>query len=398
MRVLLRGVFPPALRAPYALILVGGPLMIASHATAQSFTGLGFLPGATTSNATAVSGDGTMVLGNGGGGFVWTRATGVQNFPCCASGLNADGSVIVGYSGSGYYAYVWNSAGSVSLGVLPGDLESQAAAVSADGSVVVGESDNDYTYNAFRWTSAGGMINLGGVNAHAAGVSADGAVVVGGSGVTAFRWTSAGGLEDLGGLMSGGESGATAVNADGSVVVGNASFKGGAIAFRWTSASGMVGLGAMPAGTYGSASAVSADGSVVVGSYSNRAFLWTDAWGVLDLQTFLAGLGLNLTGWTLTTANGISTDGLTIVGTGIGPSGRMEGWIATVPTECAADFNHDGRVTVQDIFDFLATWFSGCTSLGPVPCQYGSADFNRDGRITVQDIFDFLEAWFAGCQ
>jgi hypothetical protein len=27
---------------------------------------------------------------------------------------------------------------------------------------------------------------------------------------------------------------------------------------------------------------------------------------------------------------------------------------------CRGDFNGDGKVTVQDIFDFLAAWFAGC--------------------------------------
>ena len=54
---------------------------------------------------------------------------------------------------------------------------------------------------------------------------------------------------------------------------------------------------------------------------------------------------------------------------------------------CPADFNGMGGLTVQDIFDFLAAWFSGNPS----------ADFNHVNGITVQDIFDFLAAWFTGC-
>ncbi len=54
---------------------------------------------------------------------------------------------------------------------------------------------------------------------------------------------------------------------------------------------------------------------------------------------------------------------------------------------CPANFNQQGGVTVQDIFDFLAAYFGG---------QPG-ADFNSSGGITVQDIFDFLGAYFTGC-
>jgi len=52
---------------------------------------------------------------------------------------------------------------------------------------------------------------------------------------------------------------------------------------------------------------------------------------------------------------------------------------------CKADYNHAGGISVQDIFDFLAGYFSGNTC----------ADFNGGG-IGVQDIFDFLAAYFTG--
>jgi hypothetical protein len=53
----------------------------------------------------------------------------------------------------------------------------------------------------------------------------------------------------------------------------------------------------------------------------------------------------------------------------------------------AADFNHSGIVSVQDIFDFLAAYFANDPR----------ADINGSGLISVQDIFDFLAAYFAGC-
>jgi hypothetical protein len=53
---------------------------------------------------------------------------------------------------------------------------------------------------------------------------------------------------------------------------------------------------------------------------------------------------------------------------------------------CKADYNHAGGVSVQDIFDFLAGYFTGDPR----------ADFNGGG-VSVQDIFDFLAAYFTGC-
>lgn len=59
---------------------------------------------------------------------------------------------------------------------------------------------------------------------------------------------------------------------------------------------------------------------------------------------------------------------------------------ASIPG-CAADFNENGGLDIQDIFDYLNAWFAGNPA----------TDFNASGGIEVQDIFDFLNAWFAGC-
>jgi hypothetical protein len=54
---------------------------------------------------------------------------------------------------------------------------------------------------------------------------------------------------------------------------------------------------------------------------------------------------------------------------------------------CVADFNNSGAVSVQDIFDYLAAYFSNLPS----------ADFNHSGSVSVQDIFDYLTAYFTPC-
>ena len=45
-----------------------------------------------------------------------------------------------------------------------------------------------------------------------------------------------------------------------------------------------------------------------------RAFVWTENLGMTDLNTLLPTLGVDMTGWVLTSANDISDDGTTIVG------------------------------------------------------------------------------------
>jgi len=94
----------------------------------------------------------------------------------------------------------------------------------------------------------------------------------------------------------------------------------------------MVGLGDLPGGIFESiAYDVSADGSVVVGTSSGGgAFIWDATNGMRNFKDVLENTyGLDLTGWTLSTANGISDDGKIIAGYGSGPSGT-EAWIARI--------------------------------------------------------------------
>jgi probable HAF family extracellular repeat protein len=79
------------------------------------------------------------------------------------------------------------------LGTLPGNNMTQARGVSADGSVVVGISGTDHNYwRAFRWTRGDGMEDLapGAPFTFAEAISANGNVIVGigtGAGTTDNR-------------------------------------------------------------------------------------------------------------------------------------------------------------------------------------------------------------------
>lgn len=325
--------------------------------------GLGFrysAPLIGASYANAVSADGLVVVGDdyscfsiyecgGTVSFRWTQAGGMVGIKgpgeraSVASSVSGDGSVVVGFTpvvGCGPSGWRWTQAGGpVGLGGFPGGCSSDAHGVSADGSVVVGVGDHGSTpVEAFRWTQASGVVGLGLLagyeNSSASGVSADGSVVVGYTSILytdeaeAFRWTQDGGMVGLGYLDEFGyQSYANAVSADGSVIVGDSDGQ----AFRWTQADGMVGLDPLRRGGNSGTLAVSADGSVVVGGGFN-AFYWTQAGGVRPLRDMLVNdLGLDLNGWTLSRANGVSADGLTIVGDGIDPRGFDEAWIAHIP-------------------------------------------------------------------
>jgi len=144
------------------------------------------------------------------------------------------------------------------------------------------------------------------------------------------------------GDLPGGEfaSSASDISADGSTVVGTSISGSGSEAFIWDSTNGMQGLGDLPGGQYSSfAWDISADGSTVVGyadAGSFEAFIWNSTDGMQELDVFLISHGIDITGWELTVARGISEDGLTIVGHGRNPNGFQEGWIATIPEPTTA--------------------------------------------------------------
>ena len=307
--------------------------------------------GGGQSEASGISANGSVVVGQsdiGIGGsithaFRWTQAGGMEDLGTlggawsAAYGVSVDGSVVVGWAqnASGdWRAFRWTASGGMQdLGTLGGD-ESEARGVSADGSVVVGWAETvSIEGRAFRWTPSGGMQDLGtlgGNRSEARGVSADGSVVVGGARNAsgdwrAFRWTASGGMQDLG-TLGGDESEARGVSADGSVVVGKAQNASGAWrAFRWTASGGMQDLGTLPGSYASEARGVSADGSVVVGEI-RRAFRWTVSGGMEDLKTTYAHLLTD--GSELLYAYAISPDGRYIVGWGINAAtGRYEAYL-----------------------------------------------------------------------
>ncbi len=290
---------------------------------------------------------------------------------------------------------------------------------------------------AFRWTAETGIVSLNDdrdatpIATIARGISDDGLVVVGRAvsslGMEAFRWTEREGVIGLGDLPGGiFRSEAGDVSTDGAVIVGQARSNIGDEAFRWTEDQGMVGLGHLPGGFNSAASGVSADGAVVVGHscitpgplcLNPRPFVWDAAHGMRDLYGLLTGFyGLDLSGWTLYSARGVSADGLTIVGSGANPDGFSEGWIVTLPdcnkngvaddldildgdssdadgnsvpdecekAGCPADLTADGIVDALDLAMLLGAW-------GPAPGH--AADLNKDLMVSAGDLLILLGAW-----
>ena len=145
--------------------------------------------GATHSEATRISADGTTIVGWG------TTTSGVTAFRAVggaamvslddltggrvfseALGVSRDGSVVVGRSEStnGMEGFRWTSAGMTGLGDLPGGaFQSLATGVSGDGAIVVGIGASEADNEVFVWDAGHGMLSLSGLCA-AAGLPASG--------------------------------------------------------------------------------------------------------------------------------------------------------------------------------------------------------------------------------
>ena len=370
-------------------------------ATAATFRRLGDLPGgAFSSEANAVSADGFVVVGksasssSGEEAFRWTSAQGMVGLglpneaaSSTASDVSADGSVVVGtaYHG-GWFGVIspfrWTAGtGAVEFPSESFPFAAAAPALSADGSVVVGgqcqySSFGAGSCRAYRWTPDGGMVGLGDplLDSTATGVSADGSVVVGavevdevgetpcdclasgtcGAMHDAFRWTMGEGITTLGFPLLGCNGPAAGdVSSDGQVLLVGSWEEPLGDAF-WAAGTGLVLLPDLPGGPNRTrAKALSGDGSVIVGnSWSAsgaEAFVWDGVDGMRSLRALLVEqYGLDLTGWTLMSANGVSDDGQTIIGTGVNPDGHTEAWIATLP---GLDSDGDGVIDFTDACD-----------------------------------------------
>jgi probable HAF family extracellular repeat protein len=180
--------------------------------------------------ATAISGAGALAYGVSANGqvivgtaqnqaFRWTAATGVVGIGYLPSGypssnayaISGDGTTIVGQgfrigAGTPSEAFRWTSAtGMVGLGDLPGGtFYSYAWGVSGDGSVIVGTGKSVIGDEAFLWDTTHGMRNLrdllisdygvtnltGWTLSAARAISEDGSTIVG-DGINPFGQTEA---------------------------------------------------------------------------------------------------------------------------------------------------------------------------------------------------------------
>lgn len=385
--------------------------------------------------AVAVSGDGSTVVGQAitspivrpfrwKNGVVeaavnqpptWTRGS--------ATEVSTDGSVIVGYGAAGslisdYRPFRWEGNQVTVLDPLPGgDDSGWAYSVTGDGSVVVGTSSGYIASNeGFRWEN--GVTELIPMPTGAVlpmDISPDGQVIVGVLAVAmddyrAFRLEN-GIMQELGQIPSlNGLDSRIRISADKQAIVGWAQPSGSREAVLWR-AGHRFGLGDLPGGSFESeATAVSGNGSRIVGTSrigttESAAFVWDRIHGMRNLKTVLGSEhGVDVDGWRMSWATGISDDGKTIVGYGINPAGIADGWVARLPAApAAADFTGDGRVNGDDVEVFVdcatgphvpyagGNVPSGCPGLDAIGML--PADLDWDGDVDADDFGIFQRCW-----
>ncbi len=175
---------------------------------------------------------------------------------------------------------------------------------------------------AFRWTESGGIVLVGDPAAQwsiAYAISADGATTVGANYYNDLPQAFLSGVDGISRSLSafpGVATQALAVSGDGSIIVGYIR------AFQLVPAP----LAAL----------TSADPMSVA---DDEAFIWDAQHGMRSLKNVLLtefGFNLNLAGWELRSATGISRNGTVIVGNGINPAGQQEAWVVTIPEPGAA--------------------------------------------------------------
>lgn len=360
------------------LLSIAAQLVTACVAGAQTpgFWLVGMPPGGSSGSVQALSQSGSVATGfvavqpaHPGAGFRWTPAGGREDWGLLPGmpqyspgyGLSSTGDTIVGWMGTWTERRAYRRIGSgplQDLGMLPGEVRSEARGVSGDGSIVVGFSEHTQgpfaLGQAFRWTESSGMVGLGHLHAgsirsDAYGVSRDGSTIVGRSvsntlAAEAFCWTATGGMQALPNLP-----GATvftaegnAVSSDGSVIVGQGGAPSGRSHATYWTLGGVQDLGVLPGTLDSVAWATSDDGAIVGGTStigsSFSAFVWTPSTGMLDLGAFLSTYGLvTPIGYRLEEVTAISGDGLTFGGLARNlVTNDREGFVATIPAPSAA--------------------------------------------------------------
>lgn len=340
------------IRRGQLFLLIGCFVLSSGQATAQ-FWNLG---GGNT--VSALSADGSVAAGTGSGQyFYWTPSGGRVLVGGTAPGSGVGGQAEMSHDGTRFSGTVLNPAtgihefgyheigtGWTLLGGVGAPCSNEVSSgwgISGNGQSVVGLGWLTCSpAHAIQWKQGGTTSDLGstvaGRSSRANHTNFDGSVVVGWQDATIRQgavWNN--GVQTLLTHPGGELSEVSDVSDNGRWLVGSGNSSNGSNAWRWDNtvgtSAGYQDLG-RPAGTNaswrGASSSVSGDGQKIVGFYRpfpgpatfGRGFIW-DNGTIVDLNTYVAGFGIDTGGVTLALPLDISADGTTIAGIGSGGVG-----------------------------------------------------------------------------
>ncbi|MGN7963135.1 autotransporter domain-containing protein [Brucella sp. 22210] len=248
-----------------------------------------------------------------------------------ASAVSQDGSVIIGTSTgtptNRGVQWVGGSTTPIELGAVSPNNATEAIAVSDDGKVIGGNEEifgiGPHPTHAVSWvngsTTANDLQPLGGTSSYLKAVSANGSALVGWAEVSGNVKHAAAWFDgvtqaiDLGVLEAGQLSVANAVSANGNPIVGDASKSDGyTYAVSWADRAETPTALASVTGLNGSsAAAVSGDGAVIVGYAGQGADTHATAW----VGGGATSIDLGVLGMVNSKATAVSRDGKVILGT-----------------------------------------------------------------------------------
>jgi len=329
--------------------------------------------GPVYSEAWSMSADGSTIVGssgsaNGQEAFLWTAEEGMvplgdlpgTPFQSGATSVSSDGFVIVGFGNiAGKYKafHYTNDNGitelpsSVTVNNQTYNYSTIATGMSADGSVIIGKANfttaqfggPNQSDKACYWSDGQlhlltppGYGSFSGAQTEA--VSANGStILIRTSYNNGYIWSESNGFQEL----------PTVPRGFWYSMSGDATVLGGydptaRTSFLWSENTGLTQIELPEGWDENKISYINTDGSLATGSlvedeyYSTfnpqymKAYLWDEIDGIHLVEDILTGNGIDLLGWHLTSA-AISSDGSILYGNGVNPHGFEEAWIAIIP-------------------------------------------------------------------
>ncbi len=391
---------------------------LVSSSYCQCITDLGVLPGLVWSEAESVSDDGSVVVGRCWSesletrAFVWSAASGIRSIetigdvPSDATAVSADGTTIVGWRRSEFFSvgFRLRITGDESEFSDIGDDDWCGCAaipsgVSADGRVVVATLDCPFglPWAAISTDGQASMLVFEEIPfSWGWAISADGTIATASSvsvehfGVT---WRAESGLEPLVPPSGLSEVWPGALNSNGDMIAGSVGTSGVRQAFLWSARDGFGLLGPREDSRNEFARDICDNGSVIVGvsqsSDEDRAVVWLSGGSALLLRDVITARGIDVAEWSeLNVAAAISRDGRFVVGHGV-HRGEVRAFLVDFGEYpwlvCTADLNADALVAGADLGVLLSQW--GPASAGTV------SDLNRDGNVDGADLGYLLANW-----